>query len=170
MGGSKLGLEAAYQQARSAAFEFGDVTEDRVELVALDQYLSAADINPANTFFSKMLDADRLFVVTAVIKSTKFTFAAQGSSGASLQLDVPLIQQTVGVQVNVAAVANNASKLTFEGGTHLVFGFQAVQLFYHLGTFTAIRPVQDVAAKALGELGDTGAEYLMSDATFVSLP
>src|SRR4051812_16465612 len=38
MGGSKLGLDVKYQQAKSAAFEFHEVLEDRVEVAKLDQY------------------------------------------------------------------------------------------------------------------------------------
>lgn len=170
MGGSKLGLDVQYKAARSAIFEFGDVTEEKVDLVDLDQYLGDADINPANVFYSKMLESDKLFVVTSVIKSTKFTFDAKGSSGTEVGLDVPLIQQTVGANVKVSAASGRTSKVTYVGTIPMVFGFQAVQLYYDKGNFTAFKPAVGVVAKALDKLDGSGAEYLMTEDTFVSLP
>src|SRR5207344_980221 len=38
MGGSKLGLDLQYKNAKSVTFEFQDVLEDRIEVAALDQY------------------------------------------------------------------------------------------------------------------------------------
>src|SRR5438046_2352847 len=43
MGGSKLGLDVKYQQAKSVAFEIQDVLADSVNVVELDQYLADAD-------------------------------------------------------------------------------------------------------------------------------
>ena len=45
MGGSKLGLDVTYKNAKTAAFEFADVLEDRVDLADVDQYLTDADIS-----------------------------------------------------------------------------------------------------------------------------
>ncbi len=66
--------------------------EDGIKVVDLDQYLGDADINPASVYVSKLLEADELFITTAVIKSTKFTFEAKDSSGNNISLNVPAIK------------------------------------------------------------------------------
>jgi hypothetical protein len=170
MAGSKLGLDVQYKSARSAVFEFADVSEDRVDLVDVDQYLGDADLNPASVFVGKLLEADKLYVVTSVIKSSKFIFEAKGSSGIGVELDVPVIQQAVGANVEVSAASAHASKITYEGKIPLVFGFQAIQLFYENGRFTSFKPAAGVAAKALSNVQDSGAELLMTEDTFVNLP
>src|SRR5688500_4474455 len=68
--GGNLGVEAQYQQAKSAVFEFQSVFEDKIEVIELDQYLGDADINPASVFVRQLLDADKLYIVTSTIKST----------------------------------------------------------------------------------------------------
>src|SRR5690606_2506066 len=42
MGGSTVGLDAGYKQARTTVFEFHDVLKDSAELAAIDQYLTSA--------------------------------------------------------------------------------------------------------------------------------
>ena len=169
MGGTNLGLDLQYQQAKSAIFEFQDVTEDRIEIVDLDQYLGDADINPANVFISKLLEADDLYVTTAVIKSTKFTFEAKQSDGTGVKVDVPAIQGVVGGNVSVNTSSSSQSKATYEGKIPLVFGFQAVRLFYDKGKFTALKPAEDVAMKSLQKVSNKDSEFLMTDDTFVRL-
>ena len=171
MGGSKLGVETQYKAAKTAAFEFNDVLEDRVEVVDLDQYLGDADINPASVFVSKLLEADKLFITTAVIKSSKFTFDAKDSKGVGVQVDVPAIQGLVSGNVKVGTESSSTTKLTYEGSTPLVFGFQAIQLYYENGVYTAIKPASGMTHKDLAgsEVKDDGAERLLSEQTFVNV-
>ena len=58
MGASTLGLDVTYRRAKVAAFEFGDVTEDTVEVAKLDQFLSDADVNPLSQHVGSLLEAD----------------------------------------------------------------------------------------------------------------
>jgi hypothetical protein len=99
MGGSKLGLDLKYQNAKSVAFEFADVFEDRVEIALLDQYLADADVSPFAAHVGKLLDADQLFVTTAALKSTKITVEARRSKDTGLDVSVPEIQKVVGGNV-----------------------------------------------------------------------
>jgi hypothetical protein len=171
MGGSNLGLETQYKNAKSASFEFNDVLEDKVEVVDLDQYLGDADINPASVYVGKLLEADKLYVTTAIIKSTKFTFDAKDSSGVGVQLDVPAVQGLVSGNVKVGTESATSTKLTYEGKVPLVFGFQAVQLYYDNGAYTAIKPASSLAMKGIGgsEAQDDGADRLISENTFVKV-
>jgi hypothetical protein len=169
MGGSSLGIETEYKQAKSAVFEFSGVTEDRLEVIDLDQYLGDADINPASVFVGKLLEADQLYVTTAVLKSTKFTFEATQSSGIGVKVNVPVIQGVVGGNVSVGTTSGSESKLSYEGKIPLAFAFQAVQIFYDQGKYTAFKPVEDVALKSLSNITGTTAnmDLLMTTDTFV---
>jgi hypothetical protein len=167
MGGSTLGLDAHYQQARSITFEFHDVLEDRVEVARLDQYLAAADVNPASRYVGELLEADDLYVTTATIKSKKLTAEAKTSSGADLSLSVPAIQGLVGGNVAVSQHGEATNRLTYEGPVPLVFGFKAIRLFYEQGRYRAFKPV----APSVGMKAPPPAEVdpLQSSGPFVRL-
>jgi hypothetical protein len=167
MGGSTLGLDVAYQQARSAAFEFHDVLEDRVTVAELDQYLAQADINPASRYLGELLEADELITTTATIKSTKFVVEAKRSDGGSLAVNVPEVQGVVGAEVKVSGQGDAATKVTYEGSTPLVFGFQAVRLYYDRGRYTAFEPLEGLGVKALPESFDEGVTPFVTDGPFV---
>ncbi len=170
--GGNLGVEAQYQQAKSAVFEFQSVFEDKIEVIELDQYLGDADINPNSVFVRQLLDADKLYIVTATIKSTKFTFEAKKNDGTDLKIDVPVIQQVVGGNVSVSGSSDVQSKLTYEGKIPLIFGFQAVQLFFDNGRYTAIKPAQGAMRAAVQPAGVNAGdevELLESENAFVRL-
>src|SRR5262245_34982415 len=169
MGGSKLGLDTKYQQAKNAAFEFQDVYEDSVEVIKLDQYLADADVNPFSRYVADLLEADELFVTTATIKSTKFAVEAKKSDGAAIDLSIPDIQGIVGGNIKVSGATTVTSKVTYESSVPLVFGFQAVRLFYDQGRYTAFEPL---GAGTLGmkEVHSTeGTKRLMSEGAFIRL-
>jgi hypothetical protein len=146
MGGSKLGLDLKYKSAKSVTFEFQDVLEDRVEVAALDQYLTDADVSPFSTHVSKLLDADQLYVTTATLKSNKITVEARSSRDTGVEVSIPEIKGVVGGNVRVGPAGASASKITFEGGLHLVFGFQAARLVYDGGRYQRFELLRDEAA------------------------
>ena len=169
LGGSKLGLDTQYEQARSISFEFDDVLQDSVQITDLDQYLGGADINPLSVHVGNLLLADQVFTTTAVIKSKKYTVEAKKSRKASLELNVPVIQEIVGADVKVSGAAETTSKISFEGGTPLVFGFQAVQIFYQNGAYTALEPADYGALRGLENVEDDGTQRLMTANPLVRL-
>lgn len=171
MGGSKLGLDVKYEQAKTAAFEFQDVYEDKVEVIRLDQYLAEADVNPFSRYVAELLDADEMCVITSIIKSNKFTVEAKKSDGNGLYVSIPEIQGIVGGKVKVSGSSQTTSKVTYESQVPLVFGFQAVRLFYDQGRYTAFEPLEAGAAamKALGRVPTDGAQRLMKATAFVRL-
>lgn len=170
MGGSKLGLDLQYKEAKTVAFELNDVLEDSIEMLKLDQYLADSDINPLSRYAAELLEADDLYVTTATIKSKKFSVEGERSNGLALAVDVPVIQQVVGANVKVSADAQATSKVTYEGNVPLVFGFQAVQLFYERGQYTAIKPLDPGGAlRALPKSRADGATPLTVESAFVRL-
>ena len=171
MGGSKLGLDVSFKRATSVVFEFADVLEDRIEPAKLDQYLGEADLDPRSRQAERLLEADDLYVTTAVIKSRKFTIEAGASRSAGAELSVPEIQQVVGATVKVSGATEQTSKVTFEGAVPLVFGFKAVRLFYDRGRYTAFKPLDagKGALRALPEVRDDGTEALRTSSPFARL-
>jgi hypothetical protein len=171
MGASTLGLDLAYKQAKTAAFEFGEVSEDTVEVAKLDQFLSDADVNPMSQHVSSLLEADDIFVTTATIKSQKFTVEAKSSAGEGLEISVPEIQNVVGANATVTAGTSASSKITYEGSVPLVFGFQAIRLFYEDGRYTAFEPLTAGMSgmKGLERVPDDGTNRLVSSGAFVRL-
>jgi hypothetical protein len=151
MGGGKLGLDGQYGRARTMAFEFADVLADDVEIARLDQFLGAADINPASKHVSSLLEADDIYIVTATIKSARFTIEAKDKHSVKVDLSVPEIQGVVGGKVTVTSAGAETGKLSYAGEDPLVFGFQAVQLFYDGGHYTAFEPLESgtMASRAL---------------------
>jgi hypothetical protein len=170
MGGSKLGLDVKYQQAKTAAFEFQDVLEDSVEIAKVDQYLSDADVNPFSRYVADLLEADELYVTTVTIKSTKFTVEAKKSNGAALEVSIPEINQIVGGNVKVSGSGSAASKVTYEGNVPLVFGFQAIRLFYDQGRYSRFKPLDPgTGMRALEQAPQDDSERLVTESAFIRL-
>jgi hypothetical protein len=92
-----------------------------------------------------LLESDAVYVTTATIKSRKFGVEAQTENGTSLAVSVPAIQGVVGGEVKVTQQGAGSNQVAYKGKVPLVFGFQAVRLFYDAGRYTAFRPVDGVA-------------------------
>lgn len=162
MGGSTVGLDSKYQQAKAVSFQYQDVLQDLVETAALDEFLGQADINPSSTTIARLLEADEVFITTSTIKSRKFTIYPKVSRGTDTQFDIPEIQGIVSLNVKVSSQSHDSSAITFEGATLLVFGFQAVQLFYDRGQYFSLKPIKTDKAMR-------GRKSLLTEAPFVRL-
>jgi hypothetical protein len=149
MGGSRLGLDAKYEGARSIAFSYQDVRVDEVDVILLDQFLSRAAIRPSNTL-SRLLESDAVFVTTAVLRSDRLTVEAKRRDGGSLEVSIPEVRGVVGGAVQVSGAGERGSRLTYAGPVPLSFGFRAVQLFYQNGEFTTFKPVKPGLAVTRG--------------------
>ena len=124
LGGSKLGLDAAFNRARTVTFQYTGVMEDAVDVLALEKFIKTGRVSPQipSGTLEKLLD-DEVYVVTSVLKTRKVVVAAQGETGATVKVDVPV-----------------------------AFAFQAVQLvFDDSGEFLTTQqfPAGDAVARAL---------------------
>jgi hypothetical protein len=142
LGGSKLGASVGFNRASTLVFEFNDVKMNEVDQLKLSRYLTAARVDPAAGPFAVDLEDDKLYVITNTIKSRKFTTEVQAASGANLSVDVPVIQEAVGGSVSVKREGTDQSKVTFEGDTPVVFGFQAVRMLFERGAFKGFKTVK----------------------------
>jgi len=151
LGGQTVDLEGKYSGARSVNFSFLDVTQDSVQVAALDQYLAQAGLDPNSRHIGRLFQSDGLYVLTATLKSKRVKVEAVRSSRGELGLELPQIQGLVGGNVKVSQGAEGNSSLIFEGEQPLIFGFQAVQVRAEGGQYHALRVVEpgSVAARAV---------------------
>jgi len=166
MGGSTIGLDVTYRQAESVTFVLEDVFEDRVDIALLDQYLANGDVSPFAAYVGKLLDADRLYVTTATLKSTKVSVETRRSQGSDLDVSLPEIRNVVGGNVKVGGKGDSTSKVTYEGSIPLVFGFQAAQLFYDKGRYERFKVLRDGASLESAPPGEPESP-LLNEGPFV---
>jgi hypothetical protein len=171
IGGSTLGLNVKYKNAKTASFEFNDVLEDHIKITQLDKFLGDADINPFSKHVSNMLDADEIYIISSTIKSKKFSVEAKKEDGTGLEVSIPEIQQLVGANVTVSGNAVATTKVTYSAAEPLIFGFQAVRLFYENGVYTSIKPlVSDIGMKGFENVPeDDGRERFINEGTLGQL-
>lgn len=169
MGGSRLGLDVGYRSAKTVAFEFTDVLEDRVDLAEVDQYLTDADIAAFSSHAAQLLEADSIYVTTSTIKSRTFLVEARQESGVPVTISVPDIQQMVGASITVSADDTTRSKIAYQGAQPLVFGFQAARLFYEQGRYTAFKPMPPGTGALEARRDEARADYLVTESPFVRL-
>jgi hypothetical protein len=131
LGGGNLGLETAFNKARTVTFKYTGVMEDAVDVLALEKFVKASRVSPhiPSGTLEKLLD-DEVYVVTSVLKTKKIVVAAHGESGAAVKVDVPVIQQAVGGTVKVDSAGGRDSQIAFDGAVPVAFAFQGVQLVF----------------------------------------
>ncbi len=179
-GGATAGLESQFQQAKTLAFEFDEVFSDSIEPAGLEQFLAQADVDPRSVNARRLLDEDRVYVVTRTLKAKRFIVEGQKDRKAGVQVNLPAIKDIVGGEVKVAAEGQSKSKISFAGGERLVFGLQAVRLMYEGNRFVAYKslPPGSAAKRKKGaksaktaKPGKVGneAEYLVSEGAFVNI-
>ena len=167
LGGKPVAVQALYRQAETVTFEFDEVTEDSLTLADLDQYLADARVNPRSRHVAALLDADDLYVTTAVVKSRRFGVLVSDENGSSLELDVPGLQAAVGTNVRVGVGGSGRTGVTYEGLLPLAFAFRAVRLFYDGGRYQAFKPLHAGDA-ALARRSDS-PEWYRSESAFAPL-
>lgn len=153
LGGGNLGLQAGFNRASTVTFRYTGVMEDNVDVFALEQFVGAGTLEPhiPPGTLDKLID-DEVYVTTSILKTSKIAVSAQSNTGESLQLDVPVLQQVVGGNLEVESSGALTTGVAFAGAFPIAFAFQAVQLvFDDSGRFLTTQqlPAGDAAARAL---------------------
>lgn len=161
LGGSTLGINAAYAQARSVQFEYSGTLTNSSEMALIDQFLAGSAINQYARAAIEMLNNDQVYVVTGTLKSNKINVTAKDSNKQSLGIQVPVIQNAIGGNVKVSASGEGNSVVTFEGAVPLVFGFQAVRLIFDQGRYRTMKLIDagGVVAEAASNVPEELSEY-----------
>lgn len=143
MGGGSLGLKAQYNNARTLAFEFQDVLSDSIELIKLDQFLTDAGTDPFSNHLKKLLESDKVYIITSTIKSKTVNVEANKTDKTSLEVDATAIKEILGPSVKLGSNAEKSTKMSYTGTEDLVFGFKAVKLVYEEGKYVAFETIDD---------------------------
>jgi len=132
-------------------FEFGDVTEEAIDITALDQYLSNGSVAASTgNFVKQALEDDEVYVIVATLDARQISVAASGEGNVGVNVDVPVIQQIVGAKVAVSSGSSSSSKVTYTSTvTPLSFGLKVVRLIFKDGEYTTLKPEGVIGAEAI---------------------
>ncbi len=154
MGGQSLGLKAEYKKAKKVTFMFEQVLTDTAEAAEVGKSLATAELDAASPFVEEyILGNGRLFVLTSTLKARRIRVTTEGSSGTTVDLEVPVIQQAVGAKVKVTANSEQSAAISYEGKRYLTFGFQLFELGLEGGQLRLfMSPANSIALNQLGEI------------------
>lgn len=158
LAGSSLGLKAAYKNASTVEFEFGEINEKRVNFNELDSYCRGASVSPAiGPALEDMLEEDEVYVITATIETRTISVTGKKSDGTDLGLDVPVVQQLVGAKVSVGSTNASNSVLSYTSTqTPLTIGAEVVRLFFRNGQYQLAKLIKPTPIGFAGS-ANTGA-------------
>jgi hypothetical protein len=144
--GQTLDVSAAYQNASTLTFEFGDVTVSTASIILLDKFLNLSDIDPTAKQIQDLMIAGDAGVTTAVARTNKYIVSAQDSNGVDISANFPVIQKVASGKFSVATTGTNNNKVVYEGAAPITFGVQAIRLGFsdlgHITGFTSVAPGQ----------------------------
>jgi len=163
LGGSTLGISMAYSQAKSVEFKFSATKRGETDLLLVDQFLASASINKYARAAREMLDSDKVYLVTSVIKSDSISVSAKGESNQSLKVEVPVIQNAIGANLEVVGDAEQATVVTYKGAVPLTFGIQAVRLNFVGDEYQRFQPVDAGAIAAEAALEGLDRDDMLGD-------
>ncbi len=168
--GGDVGVKAQYRQARSIALSYENVAEEKVDLTRLDTFLSSAVFREVGNTILELLEADKIYVFSSVLRAKEFGIAAYDESGTAIKLDVPVVQAMIGTHLEVSTAASNESKLVYKGAQELTFAFKAIQLVYEDGAFRRFRPASagSVVAASVAPIDDEDAP-LATDSALIQV-
>lgn len=127
---SKLRVKADGEQSYKVAFSFEQVTERKVGLLDLDNFLTGAiPLEKEFRTYAVRLKKSELYVITSVLGSTAFFLRVEDANGQSLDLDTTL-QGAAEANVAINRSKNNGFTISHQDGPPLIFAFKAVQVLY----------------------------------------
>jgi hypothetical protein len=154
MGGS-LGLNVSYTNAQKVQFTYSDVLTDSVVPLEVGTYLRNGNVDSGNLILQQyVLGNGELFLVTKVAKSRRFAVSYEKKNETAATVDVPALQALTSANVKVTAGGTSNATITFEGPTHLGFGFQCFQV----GVVDGVLSLTTVQAGAIAAAAAGGGD------------
>jgi hypothetical protein len=139
--------------------------------VRLDAYINRSA--PVDALFTtaELLEDDRLPIFTSVLKARKVVVEAEKSDGGCLAVEVPVIQQMVGSNVEVTPENSSNTRVGYEGKIPVGFGFKAVNIDYDDGSFRLklVPPGSVTAAADIGDEPDGDYEVIVFEGDYVRI-
>jgi hypothetical protein len=127
--GGNLGVRTSYTDAQRISFAFKNVLNDLVVPLDVGDYLREAQVDAANLILQQyVLGRGVLYLITRTVKSREFTVRYERKNQTDASVDVRVLKDLVGTNVEVEAAAERSSVISFSGRTPLVFGFQCFRV------------------------------------------
>ena len=126
----KLGGKLKLDSNDTITIKYEDPKEDKVSLLALDNYISTS--NPSKkkfTTYQEKLEDSELYVVNAVLKSNSFSVTVEDSNGQEVDVEAT-IKGILDASTNVIRNKKNFITLKNTNDTPLVFAYKAQQILY----------------------------------------
>jgi hypothetical protein len=129
----KIGVSLGFKLETSAdeeiVFLFESPLKDEISsFIDLDAYLNDSSVIEGT--FGNMLKSDDIFIITAVLKSSKFAFGIVDKSKLSSSLDLPSIKDFVEGKFTLSKDGSTKRAYQYDGEKPLIFAVQAVQVQY----------------------------------------
>jgi hypothetical protein len=131
---AKIGVEFGAGVERNSddqlLFMFESPKKDAISsFFDLDDYLNSSKLIP-NTYSDKLKDGE-LYIITAVLKSSKFAIGLVDKSNLGAALELPSIKDFVEGHITYGRGSSKQRVIQYEGDKSLVFGVQAAKVFYN---------------------------------------
>lgn len=127
--GVSLGFKLKASAGEEIVFLFESPLKDEIRsFIDLDEYLNDSSVIEGN--FGNMLKSNDIFIITAVLKSSKFAFGIVDKSKLSSSLELPSIKDFVEGNFTLSKDGSTQRVYQYDGEKPLVFGVQAVQVQY----------------------------------------
>ena len=162
--GGNLGITSSYTNASKVQFSFANVELESIPLLELGAALKDATVDIRNPVIEPYLSKGSIYLIASSIKSDTIEVDYQDNSGVGVKVDVPVLKEVVGGNVEVKSSNSSKSSVSFKGNAHLVFGFTAFEIGLDEddGTITltpaAAKDSGFLSAPALAHSEDEGKE------------
>lgn len=126
--GGNLGVTTSYTDAEKIQFKFIDVTEDSVPLLVFGNTIRDATVDTGHPIVAPYVKDGELLMISSIIKSNKISVDYQREDGAGAKVDVPVVKEIVGGNLEVETSSETSSSITFTGKAQLAFGFKSYRV------------------------------------------
>jgi len=126
LGVGGVGLDATFKNAKTIKFTFKDIYLDYIFPVVVGDFLVNSKPNTQSSFFGKMKEKGKTFVINETLKSGKMNVSTYDKNDVQLKIDLSAIKNMVSVSPNVAVSSEDNGSMNFEGNIMLPFAFKAV--------------------------------------------
>lgn len=127
--GVNLAVKYQYNNDDALVFSFENPQLDQItSFVELDRFINTSKVIDGS--FGEALKDSDIYIITAVLKSNKFSVGIVDTSKHGGNLDLPNIKGLIDSDLTLDRNKNEKRGMEYAGATPLVFGVQAVQLLY----------------------------------------
>jgi hypothetical protein len=159
--GGNLGLNVNYTDAQKVEFAYEGVTNDQAVPLDIGDYLRDGVVDAGNIVLKEyVLGRGELFLITKTAKSKTFKVKFERKNGTAAKVDVPVLSNAVGGNIQVDASGESNSTITFTGPKPLVFGFECFRVAVKNGELGLVSVQAGNVVMAAGGVQATKGEIL----------